>query len=275
MKKIKLILSVIILLLFTNCDGNRKFLEELRKITLNKPQYDPVPPNVAADMRGVFRSKTYLELNKHQLLNSDEFILEKKEWLEMCNFLQSTNKISVIRLYFVQFNSKLKNEYISLKPYDGKLYILLAYFDGNGKSINNKYYGMMSVNSTVEVTPEDFLIMHEDYKKNIKPLINQFCYTKDNTEYLSIDLVDFAKQQGGIEAHDRYVNVKFKDLKFKLAEVVDPQNAAVKKNKNYYVKKYNNEIGQLTTLTDAEDLAGNPIEGLNNFDMNSLSPPNH
>ncbi|WP_265427590.1 hypothetical protein [Chryseobacterium sp. YIM B08800] len=275
MKKIKLLLSVIILLLLTNCDGNQKFLKELQEITKLKPQYDPVPPEVAARMQSSFKGKTFLELNKQQLLNGDEFILEKKEWLEICTFLQSNNKVSVIRLYFVQFDSNLNSKYTSLKSYDGKLYILLGYFDGSGQLINNKYYGMMSVNSgTIEITPDDFLIMHENYKKNIKFHINQYCITKNNTEYLSIDVIDFGIQQGIIKSHDRYENVKFKNLKFKLAEVVDPNSITIAKNKSYYVKKYNQEIGQLATLTDAIDSDGKVIPELENYDLNSLSPPN-
>jgi len=275
MKKIKLLLSVIILLLLTNCDGNQKFLKELQEITKLKPQYDPVPPEVAARMQSSFKGKTFLELNKQQLLNGDEFILEKKEWLEICTFLQSNNKVSVIRLYFVQFDSNLNSKYTSLKSYDGKLYILLGYFNGSGQLINNKYYGMMSVNSgTIEITPDDFLIMHENYKKNIKFHINQYCITKNNTEYLSIDVVDFGIQQGIIKSHDRYENVKFKNLKFKLAEVVDPNSITIAKNKSYYVKKYNQEIGQLATLTDAIDSDGKVIPELENYDLNSLSPPN-
>lgn len=273
MKKIKILLSVLILLLLANCNGNQKFLKELQKITQLKPQYDPVPPNVAADMQNEFKTKTFLELNKQNLLNGAEFILEKKEWLEICNALQSNNKISVIRLYFVQFNSSLNNGYASLKAYDGKLYILLGYFDGNNALIGDKYYGMMSVNSgTVKVSPEDFQKMHDDYKSNIKPIINQFCSTKNNTEYLKIDAIDFAKQQGGIEAHDRYMTVKFKQLKFKLTQVVEPGNIVSTKNKSYYMKKYGNDVGQLTTLTDAEDSEGQPIQGLNDYDMNSLCP---
>lgn len=275
MKKIKLLLSVIILLLLTSCNGNQKFLKELEEITQLKPQYDPVPPDVAAKMESSFKGKTFLELDKQKLLNGDEFILEKKEWLEICNFLQSNNKVSVIRLYFVQFDSNLNSKYASLKTYDGKLYILLGYFDGTGKLINDKYYGMMSVNSgTVEIIPDDFLIMHENYKKNIKPHINQYCITKNNTEYLSIDVIDFGIQQGVIKAHDKYENVKFKNLKFKLSEVVDPSSIVITKSKNYYVTKYNNEIGQLTTLTDAIDTDDKIISGLDNYDLNSLSPPN-
>lgn len=275
MKKIKFLLSVIILLLLTNCDGNQKFLEELKKITQLKPQYDPVPPNVAAGMQSAFKNKTFNELNQRSLLNGDEFILDKKEWLEICKVLQDNNKISVIRLYFVQFDSNLNKEYDSLQAYNGKLYILLGYFDGTGRLINDKYYGMMSVNSgAVEIKPDDFLIMHENYIKNIKPHINQFCLTKNNTEYLSIDLVDFAIQQGLITAHDKYINIKFKNLKFKLAEVVDPESIAMTKNKSYYARKYNNEIGQLTTLTDAIDTDDKVISGLDNYDLNTLSPPN-
>ncbi|MCQ9636556.1 hypothetical protein MP478_13700 [Chryseobacterium sp. WG14] len=274
MKTIKFFFSALFFLLLISCDGNKKFLEELQQLTKNKPQYDPVPRDVANRMQSEFKSKTYNELVKMNLLKSDEFILGKKEWEEINHFLQGNNKISVIRFYFIQFNQgKFGTKYTALQNYDGKLYILLGYFNGNNELIGDKYYGMMSLSSgAVEVSPEDFQVMHEDYKKNIKPYINQFCVTKNNTEYLKIDAIDFAKQQGGIEAHDRYISVKFKQLKFKLAEVVDPGNIEIVKNKAYYITKYRNDIGQLTTLTDAEDMAGKPIQGLNDYDMNSLCP---
>ncbi len=277
MKTIKILFSVMFFLLLTGCDENKKFLKELQKITKSKPQYDPVPPNISQGMQRAFKNRTYNELIKLNLLKSDEFILDKKEWLEICDFLQNNNKVSVIRLYFIQFNqSKFGAKYHGLQDHNGKLYILLGYFNGSNELIGDKYYGMMSLNpgtNTVEVTPEDFQIMHDDYKKNIKPHINPFCNTKDNTEYLKIDAIDFAKQQGGIEAHDRYVTVKFKHLKFKLTEVVDPDVVVAEKNKNYYITKYKNDIGQLTTLTDAEDTDRKPIEGLKDYDMNSLCPP--
>ncbi|MCA6066719.1 hypothetical protein JI747_005985 [Chryseobacterium sp. RG1] len=267
MRTIKNLCGAILFLLLISCSNQKGF-------NAYSPKYDPVPTLMAGKMGVSFKQNTYNELVKLNLIKNDEFILDKREWQEICDVLQKNNKISLIRLYFVQFNqNKFGAKYSDLQSYDGKLYILLSYFDGNDKLIGDKYYGVMSVNSgTVEVSPEDFQIMYEDYKNNIKPVINQFCSTKDNTEYLKIDAIDFARQQGGIEAHDRYMPVKFKQLNFKLAEVVDPEKIALTKNKSYYIQKYGNNIGQLTTLTDAEDSSGKPIQGLNDYDMNSLCP---
>lgn len=247
-------------------------LEKLLALKKDNPEYDPVQSDKAEEMQKLFKQRTYMELKKLNLIDSDEFIIDKREWKEICDFLQANNKVSVIRLYFVQFNQKkFGTKYVGLQNHDGKLYILLGYFDGNNKLMGNVYYGMMSVNNgSVEVAPEDFEIMHKDYKDNVKKHINQFCVKNDNTEYLKIDAIDFAVQQGKIQRNDKLATVKFKELKFKLAEVED--SIIPTKNKNYYLKKYKDDIGQLTTLTDAIGMDGNPIDDLDNYDMNSLCP---
>lgn len=281
MKKINFLFTLLLLTIAFSCQEDQKqkltnFEKILRKYTLGHPMYDPINGGLAGKMEDSFKNNTYDTLLRRGLIKENNFILDKREWIGINDTLKKYSQIDTIRLYLIQFNqAKFPQKYNELNNYNGKLYILWGYYDRE-KLIGDKYYGVFSIGKTIEVSKADFLIMHNDYKQNIKPLINQFCSTKDNTECIKIGVKDFKKQASFIGLYDRYLQPKkIKHLRFKLAEVQNPTIVISAKNKKYYIKKYMNEFGQLTTLTDSENTDDKKVELLSNYDMNTLCPPNN
>lgn len=281
MRIIKILLSIMIFIVIIGCENKKTNIVPSEKSTYNKIQrdsmYDPVELKLASEMKSAFKKNTYNALSKLDLIKDSVFVLSKNEWVKMCDFIKKNKQTKTIRIYFVQYNKDefAAGRYKELEPYNGKIYMVLGYFDKSQKLINSKYYGVFSIHKTLEIDPKDLDLMHKGYQNNIKPHINQFCDTKNNTDYIRIVADDFKKQSELIDKHDGSSGaVKINYLKFKLAEVQDPNEVKHLKSRSYYAKKYKNQNGQLTTLTDVEDMNGKEIPSLSNYDMNTLCPPN-
>ncbi|MEO8255048.1 MAG: hypothetical protein ABI554_11745 [Flavobacterium sp.] len=281
MRAIKILCSIMIFIIIIGCENKKPNVETVEKNSQRLIQkdsaYEPVEFELAKQMESAFMNNTYNVLFKLNMIKDREFVLSKNEWLNMCDFLSKNKQTTTIRMYFVQYNQDkfVTQKYAVLEPYNGKLYIVLGYFDNKQTLINNKYYGVFSINKTLEIDPKDLDLMHKDYKDNIKPHINQLATTKNNTDYIKIETTDFNNQISLINKHNGSSGaVKVKCLRFKLAEVQNPSPLKSVKSRRYYVKKYKNQTGQLTTLTDVEDVNGQKITSLSNYDMNTLCPPN-
>jgi hypothetical protein len=210
-------------------------------------------------------------LRKLSKKNVKSFFITKENYLKMIDDLPvGADRVS---FSFVQFNSaKFPGKYKELSKFDGSLYMLYSYIDKNGKNLTQKNYAILSVKDAVEVSEVDFKVMAEDYVTNIKSKIDRFVKgSQGNTLSVRISRED-------LEAYKARMATK-KDIgKFKitLAQwivfdnfLTKGQSSALSKKLSYFADE---NVGQMTFITDCVGANGQNIEDLSGDDMNVLCP---
>lgn len=271
--------AVFAMFILFNCNKNPKTSEDLLSASnvdsasvKQDPLVDvPMPAKLDSAMRQSFDKETYQELKKLSKKNVKSFFITKENYLKMIDDLPvGADRVS---FSFVQFNSaKFPGKYKELSKFDGSLYMLYSYIDKNGKNLTQKNYAILSVKDPVEVSEVDFKVMAEDYVNNIKSKIDHFVKgTQGNTLSVRISRED-------LEAYKARMATK-KDIgKFKitLAQWVvfdnfltKGQSSALSKKLSYFADE---NVGQMTFITDCVGTNGQNIEDLSGDDMNVLCP---
>ena len=271
--------AVFAMFILFNCNKNPKISENLLSAsnvdsasTKQDPLADvPMPAKLDSAMRQSFDKETYQELKKLSKKNVKSFFITKENYLKMIDDLPvGADRVS---FSFVQFNSaKFPGKYKELSKFDGSLYMLYSYIDKNGKNLTQKNYAILSVKDAVEVSEVDFKVMAEDYVNNIKSKIDHFVKgTQGNSLSVRISRED-------LEAYKARMATK-KDIgKFKitLAQWVvfdnfltKGQSSALSKKLSYFADE---NIGQMTFITDCVGTNGQNIEDLSGDDVNKMCP---
>lgn len=231
----------------------------------------PMPAKLDSAMRQSFDKETYQELKKLNKKNGKSFYITKENYLKMIDNLPAdADRVS---FSFVQFNSaKFPGKYKELSKFDGSLYMLYSYIDKSGKILTGKTYAVLSVKDALEIPEADFNIMFEDYKTNIKPKIDRFVKgPQGNTLSVRITRTD-------LEAYKARMATK-KDIgKFKitLAQWQPISNFTTKDQQNSLLNKLSgftdDNVGQMTFITDCVGANGQNINSLSGDDFNSFCP---
>ena len=271
--------AVFAMFMLFNCNKNPKTSEDLLSASnvdsasaKQDPLADvPMPAKLDSAMRQSFDKETYQELKKLSKKNVKSFFITKENYLKMIDDLPvGADRVS---FSFVQFNSaKFPGKYKELSKFDGSLYMLYSYIDKNGKNLTQKNYAILSVKDAVEVSEVDFKVMAEDYVNNIKSKIDHFVKgTQGNTLSVRISRED-------LEAYKARMATK-KDIgKFKitLAQwivfdnfLTKGQSSALSKKLSYFADE---NIGQMTFITDCVGTNGQNIEDLSGDDVNKMCP---
>ena len=271
--------AVFAMFMLFNCNKNPKASENLLSASnvdsasaKQDPLVDvPMPAKLDSAMRQSFDKETYQELKKLSKKNVKSFFITKENYLKMIDDLPvGADRVS---FSFVQFNSaKFPGKYKELSKFDGSLYMLYSYIDKNGKNLTQKNYAILSVKDAVEVSEVDFKVMAEDYVNNIKSKIDHFVKgTQGNSFSVRISRED-------LEAYKARMATK-KDIgKFKitLAQwivfdnfLTKGQSSALSKKLSYFADE---NVGQMTFITDCVGANGQNIEDLSGDDMNVLCP---
>ena len=271
--------AVFAMFILFNCNKNPKTSEDLLSASnvdsasaKQDPLADvPMPAKLDSAMRQSFDKETYQELKKLSKKNVKSFFITKENYLKMIDDLPvGADRVS---FSFVQFNSaKFPGKYKELSKFDGSLYMLYSYIDKNGKNLTQKNYAILSVKDAVEVSEVDFKVMAEDYVNNIKSKIDHFVKgTQGNTLSVRISRED-------LEAYKARMATK-KDIgKFKitLAQwivfdnfLTKGQSSALSKKLSYFADE---NIGQMTFITDCEEINGQDIDDLSGDDFSRLCP---
>ena len=271
--------AVFAMFILFNCNKNPKTSEDLLSASnvdsasvKQDPLADvPMPAKLDSAMRQSFDKETYQELKKLSKKNVKSFFITKENYLKMIDDLPvGADRVS---FSFVQFNSaKFPGKYKELSKFDGSLYMLYSYIDKNGKNLSDKNYAILSVKDAVEVSEVDFKVMAEDYVNNIKSKIDHFVKgTQGNTLSVRISRED-------LEAYKARMATK-KDIgKFKitLAQwivfdnfLTKGQSSALSKKLSYFADE---NVGQMTFITDCVGTNGQNIEDLSGDDVNKMCP---
>ena len=231
----------------------------------------PMPEKLDSAMRQSFDKETYQELKKLNKKNAKSFYITKENYLKMIDNLPAD--ADRVAFSFVQFNSaKFPGKYKELSKFDGSLYMLYSYTDKSGKILTGKTYAVLSVKDAVEISEADFNIMFEDYKTNIKPKIDRFVKgPQGNTLYVKITRTD-------LEAYKARIATKKNIGKFKitLAQWQSTSDFLTRDQQNVILNKLSSftddNVGQMTFITDCEDANGQNINSLSGDDFNSFCP---
>lgn len=231
----------------------------------------PMPAKLDSAMRQSFDKETFQELKKLSKKNSRFFYITKENYLSMINNLPTGAEN--VAFSFVQFNSaKFPGKYKELTKFDGALYMLYYYMDKTGKNITGKTYAVLSLKEAVEIPEADFKVMFEDYKSNIKPKIDRFVKgPQGNTLSVKIAKTDLEAYKAKLDAQK---NVgKFK---ITLAQWQITSNFLTKDQSNALTQKLSffseDNVGQMTFITDCEDTSGQNIADLSGDDYSRLCP---
>lgn len=231
----------------------------------------PMPAKLDSAMRQSFDKETFQELKKLSKKNSRFFYITKENYLSMINNLPAGAEN--VAFSFVQFNStKFPGKYKELTKFDGALYMLYYYMDKTGKNITGKTYAVLSLKEAVEIPEADFKVMFEDYKSNIKPKIDRFVKgPQGNTLSVKIAKTDLEAYKAKLDAQK---NVgKFK---ITLAQWQTTSNFLTKDQSNALTQKLSffseDNVGQMTFITDCEDTSGQNIADLSGDDYSRLCP---
>lgn len=231
----------------------------------------PMPAKLDSAMRQSFDKETFQELKKLSKKNSRFFYITKENYLSMINNLPAGAEN--VAFSFVQFNSaKFPGKYKELTKFDGALYMLYYYMDKTGKNITGKTYAVLSLKEAVEIPEADFNVMFEDYKSNIKPKIDRFVKgPQGNTLSVKIAKTDLEAYKAKLDAQK---NVgKFK---ITLAQWQTTSNFLTKDQSNALTQKLSffseDNVGQMTFITDCEDTSGQNIADLSGDDYSRLCP---
>lgn len=231
----------------------------------------PMPAKLDSAMRQSFDKETFQELKKLSKKNSRFFYITKENYLSIINNLPAGAEN--VAFSFVQFNSaKFPGKYKELTKFDGALYMLYYYMDKTGKNITGKTYAVLSLKEAVEIPEADFNVMFEDYKSNIKPKIDRFVKgPQGNTLSVKIAKTDLEAYKAKLDAQK---NVgKFK---ITLAQWQTTSNFLTKDQSNALTQKLSffseDNVGQMTFITDCEDTSGQNIADLSGDDYSRLCP---
>ncbi len=273
------IFATIVLFAILSCNKNPNSSQKISStenadsasLRIDPLAHIPMPAKLDSAMRQSFDKETYQELKKLNNKNSKSFYITKENYLKMIDNLPvDADRVS---FSFVQFNStKFTGKYKELSKFDGSLYMLYSYIDKSGKILAGKTYAVLSVKDALEIPEADFKIMVEDYKTNIKPKIDRFVKgPQGNTLSVRITKVD-------LEAYKSRMASK-KDIgKFKitLAQWQSISNFITKDRQKALLNKLSgftdDNVGQMTFITDCVDANGKNIEDLSGDDFNSFCP---
>lgn len=231
----------------------------------------PMPAKLDSAMRQSFVKEAYQELKKLNEKNAKSFSITKENYLKMIDGLPAN--ADRVSFSFVQFNAaKFPNKYIELAKFDGLLYMLYSYIDASGKNITGKTYAILSVEEAVEIPEADFNIMVDDYKTNIKPKIDRFVNgTQGNTLSVRIAREDLEAYKARMATKKNIGKLKITLAQWQAADnFLTKEQASAILEKLYYFADEN--IGQMTFITDCEDINGDNIEDLSGDDYNKLCP---
>ncbi|MBK1894293.1 hypothetical protein [Chryseobacterium paridis] len=277
--KTKFIILILALITLSGCCKKADQQSPKQEESIGGPKQIKIPKATAAEMKTNFGATKKL-LNDAGIKTFDSFqlnltALENMLWIE--NETGDEPLFDEIRIYFIQYLKKDNLNYKDLDPFDNALYMVYSKTK-NGVDIPN-YYAVFSLNKKVEIKPEDFKKMKENYQKNIKPIINQRVKdsTKINTDYVKIPREELYNHYGKIKLYDTMNANTVKKVGFMnicLSEALD-----YKKDKDFNnirelqlldQKKY--MPGQLTVIFDVDDSSSLTIDNLSSYDMNSLCP---
>ena len=231
----------------------------------------PMPVKLDSAMRHSFDTVTYKILKKLNPKNVKSFKVSKENYLKMID--QIPVNADRVAFSFVQINkAKFPNKYQELAKFDGALYLLYYYMDKTGKNVNNTAYAMLDVNNTVEIPLADYQIMENDYIQNIKPQIDAVVQgAQGNTLRVKITKDELLAYKNKVTAK---ANVK--NFKITLAQWVNYETLLTSTEANILRKKlkmFNDEnVGQMTFITDCQNAQGSDVESLSGFDLNTFCP---
>ena len=226
----------------------------------------PMPVKLDSAMRHSFDTVTYKILKKLNPKNVKSFKVSKENYLKMID--QIPVNADRVAFSFVQFNkAKFPNKYQELTKFDGSLYLLYYYMDKSGNNVGNKAYAMLDVNNTVEISAADYHIMENDYIQKIKPQIDAVVQgAQGNTLRVKITKDELLAYKNKVTAK---ANVK--NFKITLAQWVNYETLLTSTEANILRKKlklYNDEsAGQMTMITDCENVNGGNVQSLSGFDL--------
>ena len=231
----------------------------------------PMPVKLDSAMRHSFDTVTYKILKKLNPKNVKSFKVSKENYLKMID--QIPVNADRVAFSFVQFNKdKFPNQYQELAQFDGELYMLYYYMDKSGKNITGRAYAMLDVKQTIEIDEKDYEIMENDYINNIKPYIDKVVKgTQGNT--LRVKMM-----KDELLAYKNRVMTKtnIKNFKITLAQWVNYETLLTSTEANILRKKlkmFNDEnVGQMTFITDCQNAQGSDVESLSGFDLNTFCP---
>lgn len=231
----------------------------------------PMPAKLDSAMRKSFDAETYVELKKLNSKNVKSFYITKENYLSMIDNLPENAEKVVFS--FVQFNkSKFPNKYKELYKFDGSLYMLFYYLDKDGNNITGKTYAVLSIKNAVEVSEADFNTMFQDYKTNIKPEIDHFVKgPQGNTLSVHLAKSDLLAYKEKLD--NRKDIGKFKITLAQWVNVPDFVSKGQIKILSSRLSAFTEDsAGQMTFITDCENLNGEDINSLSGDDMNKLCP---
>lgn len=246
---------------------------------INGTKQIKIPRVTANEMKTNFGlTKKLLESNGIKVFDNFQLSLAGLEdmlWIENDN--EDDTLYDEIRIYFVQYLKTDNLNYKDLDPYDNSLYIVYSKAK-NGVDLPN-YYAVFSLNNKVEIKPEDFKKMKENYQNNIKPIINSRVSSgiKENTDYIKIPREELYNHYGKIKLYDTMSTNTVKKVGFMticLSEALDyKKDKDFKDNKELQLLDQKNYmLGQLTVIFDVNDRNSVTIDNLSSYDMNSLCP---
>jgi len=253
-------------------------LPQEQQESINDPKQIKIPRATANAMKtNFFITKELLESSGIKVFDNFQLSLEGLEdmlWIE--SETEDGSLCDEIRVYFIQYLKTDNLNYKDLDPYDNSLYIVYSKAK-NGVDLPN-YYAIFSLNNKVEIKPEDFKKMRENYKNNIKPIINSRVTSgiRENTDYIKIPREELYNHYGKIKLYDTRSNTakKVGFINICLSEALDyKKDKDFNDNKELQLldkKKY--MLGQLTVIFDVNDRNSVAIDNLSSYDMNSLCP---
>ena len=226
----------------------------------------PMPVKLDSAMRHSFDTVTYKILKKLNPKNVKSFKVSKENYLKMIDHIPTN--ADRVAFSFVQINkAKFPNKYQELAKFDGSLYLLYYYMDKRGKNVNNTAYAMLDVNNTVEIPLADYQIMENDYIQNIKPQIDPVVKgPQGNTLRVKVSKDELIAYKNRVLSKPNA-----KNFKITLAQWVNYE-ALLTSNETHVLRKklkmFNDEsAGQMTMITDCENVNGGNVQSLSGFDL--------
>lgn len=281
MKKFeKFTLITLLYLLFTGCKSPK---DEKNNITesakLNQSEVvsiksGTIPSILSQLMKEDFKVKVY-----DQGIIQDTIIkIPRDNYLEMID--EFPNDSDILGLLFVKINKADVRKYTLLKDKEEHVSVLYYYEDSK---INPHYYSFadLSTNKNFQISIFDAGSMHAYYNIDIRSKIDHYSRTsyKENTRKIKIPKIYLKDYELKIK---NYYN-EIKEFHFAFGKIPNI-NIFIKSNIdffrdksvdiNYLTKKYVQNEGQITIITDAYDMNDNLIKDISYQDLNSLCPQN-
>lgn len=285
MKKIKLLLSLGVILLSFSCkksdDKNTSYNQgdpanDSVNVSKKESCHPPIPELLAQIMIRDFKENV---LDK-KIINESELLIDKNIYESIINNFPADSDI--LNCTFVESNQSLglDGKYSGLSSFNNRLLILFNY---DKSKINTKYH-LIANGKDIIIDEFDAGMMHSLYNTTTRSKLDIYAknYGK-NTMKVKIPkhcLQEYIKNSASNSSLKEYRFVLGKIphwdadlenfLQTKSEKEVSISTREISMLKNRYV---NNE-GQITFITNAYDANGNIIGDLSYYDLNSLSPPN-